>query len=241
MYYITSLSYGGESNLGILIFCFVLLYGIIIFSRYIRYTDSTYKDVSGNSFLKTILDKGNYGEFLTFNKLEKLDGFNKLITNLYIPKENGSTTEIDLIMISETGIYVFESKNYSGWIFGDENNKNWTQTLQNRQKNKFYNPIWQNNGHINALNNVLDIDVVYKSYIIFSERCKLMKVKVASDNVKVIKRDSLLEHIKTDLLVSKKILSIKQVIKIHEKLLKYSLVDYRIKQAHINEIKSKNF
>lgn len=42
------------------------------------------------------------------------------MTNLYLPKEDGSTTEIDLIMLSETGILVFESKNYSGWIFGDE-------------------------------------------------------------------------------------------------------------------------
>lgn len=39
------------------------------------------------------------------------------------------TYEIDLIMISETGIYVFESKNYSGWIFGDEKQRYWTQIL----------------------------------------------------------------------------------------------------------------
>jgi hypothetical protein len=63
-----------------------------------------------------------------------------------LSKKDGSTTEIDLIMIDETGIYVFESKNYSGWIFGDEKRKNWVQTLENRQKNYFYNPIWQNGG-----------------------------------------------------------------------------------------------
>ncbi|NLK22184.1 MAG: NERD domain-containing protein [Epulopiscium sp.] len=26
-------------------------------------------------------------------------------------------------------MYVFESKNYSGWIFGNEKDKNWTQML----------------------------------------------------------------------------------------------------------------
>ena len=103
---------------------------------------SAYKIASGNSFLKTVFDKGNFGEFLTFSYLEKLGDSNKLMTNLYIPKEDGTTTEIDLIMLSHTGIYVFESKNYSGWIFGDEKNRNWIQTLENKQKNRFFNPIW---------------------------------------------------------------------------------------------------
>lgn len=59
------------------------------------------------------------------------------MTNLYIPKRDGTITEIDLIMLSQTGIYVFESKNYSGWIFGDEKSKKWMQTLKNKQKTNF--------------------------------------------------------------------------------------------------------
>lgn len=46
-----------------------------------------------------------------------------------MPKTNGETTEIDLILIHETGIYVIESKNYKGWIFESEEQKNWIQTL----------------------------------------------------------------------------------------------------------------
>ncbi|MGB4186169.1 MAG: nuclease-related domain-containing protein, partial [Caldicoprobacterales bacterium] len=148
-----------------------------LLSLYLKYRNSNYKLVSGNSFFKTIFDKGNYGEFLTFTKLEKLSDQNKLLTNLYIPRDDGTTTEVDLVMISPTGIYVFESKNYSGWIFGDEKNKNWTQTLENGQKNRFYNPIWQNKAHINALKAVLNLnDDAFKSYIIFSERCTLKKI-----------------------------------------------------------------
>ena len=224
-----------------LIFYFLLALGVIMLPRYIRYKGSAYKVASGNNFFKTVFDKGNYGEFLTFNKLEKLNGHHKLMTNLYIPKEDGATTEIDLIMISETGIYVFESKNYSGWIFGDEKQKNWTQTLQNKQKNKFFNPIWQNKGHIGALKSVVGIDDVdlYKSYIIFSERCTLKKVNVESKNVKVIKRDSLLKHIKKDFLESEKILSVEQIESIYEQLGKYCLADDKLKQAHIKEIKFK--
>lgn len=80
-------------------------------------------------------------------------------------------------MLSQTGIYVFESKNYSGWIFGDEKSKNWMQTLQSKQKNRFFNPIWQNKGHINALKSEteLDNDNLYKSYIIIQEKLGLKK------------------------------------------------------------------
>ena len=211
-----------------------------LLSLYLKYRNSNYKLVSGNSFFKTIFDKGNYGEFLTFVKLEKLGNQNKLLTNLYIPRDDGTTTEVDLVMISPTGIYVFESKNYSGWIFGDEKNKNWTQTLENGQKNRFYNPIWQNKAHINALKAVLNLnDDAFKSYIIFSERCTLKKINVTSSNVKVIKRDQLIKNVKKDIKDFPEIFTSDEVNKIYSSLQKYTNVDEDIKQAHIEAIKSK--
>lgn len=225
-----------------LILYFLFAFGVIIVPRYIRYKGSDYKNASGNNFLKIIFNKGNYGEFLTFNKLEKISGYKKLMTNLYIPREDGSTTEIDLIMISETGIYVFESKNYSGWIFGDEKQKYWMQTLKNGQKNRFFNPIWQNHEHISALKSVIGIDDMnlYKSYIVFSERCTLKKINIASNNVKVIKRDNLLKYINRDMLESERILNVEQINNIYEKLERYCHVDDKLKQAHINNIKLKS-
>ena len=71
-----------------------------------------------------------------------------MIKNLYLPKDNGETSEIDVIFITQKGIFVFESKNYSGWIFGDDKGKNWTAMLPNKQKNYFYNPIKQNKTHL---------------------------------------------------------------------------------------------
>ena len=47
------------------------------------------------------------------------------MANLYIPKGDGTTIEIDLLLVDTTSIYVIESKNSSGWIFGDEKSKNW--------------------------------------------------------------------------------------------------------------------
>ena len=53
----------------------------------------------------------------------------KFLFNIYIPKKGNETTEIDVLMISSKGLFVFESKNYSGWIFGGDNQKYWYQTL----------------------------------------------------------------------------------------------------------------
>lgn len=209
--------------------------------KYIKYRRSDYKGASGNSFFKTVFNIGNYGEFLTFTYLEKLGDNHKLMTNLYIPKEDGTTTEIDLIMLSETGIYVFESKNYSGWIFGDEKNRYWTQTLQNRQKNRFFNPIWQNKGHINALKSALDLnnDNIYKSYIIFSERCTLKKINITSSNVKVIKRNELINTIKNDIKSSEKMMTVEEVNQLYSKIQKYECVDKMLKKAHVDNIHEK--
>jgi len=223
----------------------IILYGLIAFAlvllpEYIRYRGSNYKAASGNNFFKAVFNRGNYGEFLTFSYLEKLDGNHKLMTNLYIPKGDGTTTELDLIMISNTGIYVFESKNYSGWIFGDEKNKNWTQTLQNKQKNKFYNPIWQNKGHISALKSVVGMDEkTFKSYIIFSKRCTLKRINVTSPDVKVIKRNTLLKTIKVDIGNSPQLLADHQINEIYFNLSKYALADLQTQKDHIEAIKSR--
>lgn len=231
-------------KLAIYYFVLPLILPLLIFTilkvlpYYFSYTKSNYKDASKNSFIKTITDKGNFGEFLTFTYLEKLDIYKRLMTNLYLPKEDGTTTEIDILMISSTGIYVIESKNYSGWIFGDERYKSWTQSLKSKQKNQFFNPIWQNKGHINALKRVLGIDDdnLYKSLIVFSERCELKKVNVTSHNIKVIKRDHLIKTIKEDIDLSARILSIDKIEQIHTKLLEFAYVDEIVKENHIKQI-----
>ena len=220
---------------------FALIF-IILFFKHIKFKGSNYKNASGNSFLKTMFNTGDYGEYLTYTELEKLEGYHKLMTNLYISKKDQTTTEIDLIMISETGIYVFESKNYSGWIFGDEKQKNWIQTLENRSNTKFFNPIWQNNGHINALKSVLELgdEDIFKSYIIFSERCILKKINVTSDNVKVLKRNNLIRELKKDISESKSIFDREKIDSIYNELSQYTLADDEVKKDHIDNIKAKH-
>lgn len=218
----------------------ILLIFFLLFltPKYLKFRESNYGLESRNNFFKTIFDKGNYGEFLTFTYLEELDLYNKKMTNLYIPKKDGTTTEIDLIMINETGIYVFESKNYSGWIFGDEKYKYWTQSIGKKQKNKFFNPVWQNNGHINALKGILGMESknIFKSYIVFSERCELKSINVYSDDVKVLKRNSLLKIIRNDIKNSVLLFTKGEIDQIYSKLQEFAYVSDSIKYEHIKDV-----
>ena len=65
---------------------------------------------------------GRRGEKLTereLNLVKLLGRKGQVLRNIYVPKDNGETSEIDVVFITQKGIFVIESKNYSGWIFGD--------------------------------------------------------------------------------------------------------------------------
>jgi uncharacterized protein YneF (UPF0154 family) len=220
------------------IFAIGLIGGYVYLDRK-QFEKSAYKRESGNGYLVTRFNKGNYGEYLSFNKLETIKGHHKTLTNVYIPKGDGKTTEIDLVYIHETGIYVIESKNYSGWIFGNETSKFWTQTFKTGQKERFYNPILQNNTHIKYLSKVLNLQIpnVLKSIIVFSERCTLKKVEVHSETVKVVNRYDLIKAIHTFINNSHGVVFTEsQIEEMYTSLKQYTNVSEEIKTKHIRNI-----
>lgn len=77
-----------------------------------------------------------------------------LLNNITLPTTDG-TTQIDHILVSRYGIFVIETKDYSGWLFGDAKSSHWTQVLY-RQKFKFQNPLQQNYKHIRTVQSLLD-------------------------------------------------------------------------------------
>lgn len=77
-----------------------------------------------------------------------------LLNHVTLRLENG-TTQIDHILVSRFGIFVIETKDYKGWIFGNEKDENWTQVLFHH-KFKFQNPIRQNMRHVRAIQKLLD-------------------------------------------------------------------------------------
>ncbi len=164
--------------LGLVVYGFL---GWIVLVQYLDFRKSGYSQDADQSFIQTFMSVGLRGEYHIYRALEKLPIQKRLFTNMYLPKEDGTYTEIDLVMLTNKGIFVIESKNYSGWIFGNENQKFWMQTLpaKKNNKHKFLNPIWQNQGHVKAMisSENLDPASVY-SLILFSNRCTLKKLDV---------------------------------------------------------------
>jgi hypothetical protein len=79
---------------------------------------------------------------------------NHLLNNVTLPYQDG-TTQIDHVLVSTKGIFVIETKDYSGWIFGDEKSRQWTQVLY-KIRSKFQNPIHQNFLHAKVVEQLLD-------------------------------------------------------------------------------------
>ena len=209
-------------------------------------------DIFLDMTLQPILDaiftdefKGKHGEKLTEKELKKVSFFGrkgKTLRNVYIPKENGETSEIDVMFICQKGIFVFESKNYSGWIFGNEKDQYWTASLASGTKNRFYNPIKQNRTHIKWLKeyiNTDNLDVPVFSIIVFSERCELKKITTYSSDIAVIKRDKTYKTVRNIWDNAPDYLSENQVDDIFNRLEVLTNVDESVKLAHIKDIEEK--
>jgi restriction system protein len=77
-----------------------------------------------------------------------------LMNNVTLPIEGG-TTQVDHLLVSRFGVFVIETKHYTGWIFGSSSSRQWTQVLFKKHY-KFQNPIHQNRLHVNAVSKLLD-------------------------------------------------------------------------------------
>lgn len=78
--------------------------------------------------------------------------------DLYLPRpRGGGMTQIDHVTVSRYGVFVIETKNYKGWIFGSGKQRQWTQTIY-RRKHRFQNPLHQNELHICALGEFLGLE-----------------------------------------------------------------------------------
>jgi len=84
------------------------------------------------------------------------------------------TTEIDVIVVGNAGVFVVEMKEYNAWIFGDENDENWTACYFDKSKHQFQNPLRQNFRHIKALQARLGLPhELFKSIVAFTGNCEL--------------------------------------------------------------------
>lgn len=128
----------------------------------------------------TSFDRGTDAEkALILELLESGISPQAIFHDLYVKKPNGGFSQIDLVVATKVGIIVFEIKDYSGWIYGNGTQNQWTQVLAyGEQKYRFYNPIMQNNKHIVELKKKLKQfeKIPFYSVIVFYGNCELQDI-----------------------------------------------------------------
>ena len=120
-------------------------------------------------FFKSAWFKGMLGETMVklAAKLRLPSDTYHAIHDVTLPTPDGST-QIDHIFVSRYGLFVVETKNMKGWIFGSENQPQWTQKIF-KQSFKFQNPLRQNYKHIKSLETALGISAdLMHSVIVFT-------------------------------------------------------------------------
>ena len=129
-------------------------------------------------------------------------------------------------------IFVIETKNYKGWIHGNEKSEYWTQSIYNK-KTKFRNPIRQNWAHIYALKEALSEfqQIRYFPIVVFAGSASLKNV---NSQMPVIYDNELVQTI----MKSSKFpnLSIVQVDSIVDKLNEVKSLDKEAKKEHVYQV-----
>lgn len=117
--------------------------------------------------------KGKMGEFEVSAILATLSKENYVVfNNITLPSKYG-TTQIDHVVVSVYGIFVIETKNYKGLIYGGENAETWTKNMWGN-KYEFRNPLKQNYGHVKTLQQLLHLPMsVFMPIVVFSNSANI--------------------------------------------------------------------
>ena len=161
-----------------------------------------YNYVSDIKLLRTVtkLDRGTWSERNLVLRLLKV-GFppSTIFHDIYIKKSNGTYSQIDVVVITEVGVVVVEVKHYSGWIYGMGNREKWVQVFNyGKKKYSFYNPIFQNELHIQSLKNKLNPcdKIPFYSLIVFYGSCELKKISYIPETTKIVKSENVIDEMK---------------------------------------------
>lgn len=178
--------------------------------------------------------KGRRGEQDIEEILLQLPGEFLVYNNLYIPIAAGKWTEIDLVVVHEKGIFVVESKNYSGVITGEPQDDQWSKMLSSTFNQRFYNPIKQNATHIRALSQYLG-DLPMYSIIVFGRDTELQVDPIPASDVYVCKVTQL--HFLWDVLAS---LDYEvDIQEVQRQIEQFEKANWSIQQQHIENITKK--
>lgn len=201
-----------------ILFYFVGIGAIVsLFILWIHFPPAKIKGRIGENYISRLLSKLPVNDYTIFN-------------DLLIPYGN-RTSQIDHVVVSPYGVFVIETKNFRGWIFGGQYSEHWTQNIWGNRY-KMPNPIAQNAGHIKALQYFLKQEnIQYVSIIAFSGRASL---KINAPLCNVIYYNQILNVISryTDVVLDSDSLS-----QINHQLRSIPKATKNDKQQHIQKVK----
>ena len=204
--------------------------------------------VIGYFILSLPSTRGGIGEMRVSDRLKGLEKEygGTAFHNIMIAGKDGHTSQIDHIYICTKGVFVIETKNYSGKVYGSENSEYWTEYFNwfsrvwykyghHSESYSFYNPVRQNEGHIRAIRNLLkgNGDLYICSVIAFSNEAELHVSVSSADITHWRYLDDTILNYKDQLLSKEQVLSITRIISGLEK------TDEKISEHFYNTIKTK--
>ncbi len=179
--------------------------------------------------------KGAIGEKIVSFRLAKglSESEYAILDDVYLPID-GATTQIDHIVVSRYGVFVVETKNYTGWIFASADSPKWTQTIY-RERNSSQNPIRQNYRHICAISENLGIPKEFlKGVVAFTGDCQF-KTEMPAGVVFSRKAAEYIRSFKEPLLKQKEVADIIEAIRLWD-----ASVTPEQRAAHVANLKKRH-
>jgi len=188
---------------------------------------------------------GELGEYKIDIQLDQLPKENKYLSDILVPNQKAKSgySQIDHVVITHYGIFVIETKNYQGTIYGGKDRNTW---LVNG-KFKMMNPFSQNFGHIQSLKSLIDkkFEDNFISIVSFTKRCTL---KIDSDFRKIHSNELLIYDIELSDYISRKLSVLKithesqiiteaEISEIYNEFSNANITDPQVRKEHITALK----
>jgi hypothetical protein len=179
-------------------------------------------------YFKSPKGKGKTGEFAVKHIIGQNIENVQYVFNDYMILNNGKSSQIDHILVCAKGVFVIETKNYSGLIYGNESQREWTQVLQyGKVKNKLYNPVKQNATHAYYIRNILPNGIPIIPVVVFVQ-----------NNVEYVETDKVIgiNYLPDFISIQPSILSAEQINRCYNILLNANSRDMISNEEHVKNI-----
>ena len=183
-----------------------------------------FKIVERSISLPSSFVKGKIGENKVRLDLYRLPENEYLILHdVMLRNDNNVTAQIDHLIFSKYGIFVIETKNYSGFITGESKDNKWIRYV-GENMDYINNPVHQNNTHVRFLKRLLNLsEDVFIPLVCIYGNCKLevdwdktVKFKYLVDRIGFFKEIKLLNY-----------------REIYEKVKEMNIQDNIVKRQHV--------